>query len=382
MVTGGDWRTSGSRQEGLARWTRFCASHPWRVVLGWLGDRRRPHRARRDRRRLAAGRVRDPGLRHAAGDRPDRGGVRRRAGRRSQRRLRRARGRAARHGGAQGGDRRGTREPEDLRVQADRGEGGAHERRRPVQRADVRRERADRIRRGPVRPGDLRRGPRVGRRGAGRRARGSRARGRDGRVQRRRRVPADRAGHLRAARSPRGDHRPADRLPDVRGGVHPDRARDRRARDGVPPALHPRGPDRHQHDHADPRLDDRAGRRDRLLALHRDPVPAAAARRAVAAGRGRRGGRLRRPRGALRGPHGRDRRDRARVLRARLRHEARDRQRARRADHRAARELAPDLGAAPARPQGRPAQAPVPAEARRLRGGDASGRSSPAGAGS
>ena len=21
---------------GLARWTRFCASHPWRVVLGWL----------------------------------------------------------------------------------------------------------------------------------------------------------------------------------------------------------------------------------------------------------------------------------------------------------------------------------------------------------
>ena len=22
---------------GLARWTRFCASHPWRIVLGWLG---------------------------------------------------------------------------------------------------------------------------------------------------------------------------------------------------------------------------------------------------------------------------------------------------------------------------------------------------------
>src|SRR6476619_6679355 len=22
---------------GLARWTRFCATHPWRIVFGWIG---------------------------------------------------------------------------------------------------------------------------------------------------------------------------------------------------------------------------------------------------------------------------------------------------------------------------------------------------------
>ena len=22
---------------GLARWTRFCATHPWRIVLSWVG---------------------------------------------------------------------------------------------------------------------------------------------------------------------------------------------------------------------------------------------------------------------------------------------------------------------------------------------------------
>ena len=37
MVTGGGSRTSVSRQEGSRGWTRFCATHPWRVVLGWLG---------------------------------------------------------------------------------------------------------------------------------------------------------------------------------------------------------------------------------------------------------------------------------------------------------------------------------------------------------
>ena len=67
-----------------------------------------------------------------------------------------------------------------------------------------------------------------------------------------------------------------------------------RARDGVPAALHPRRPDRHQHDHADPRLDDRARRRHRLLAVHRHALQTAPARRAVTARRRRRGGRVRR----------------------------------------------------------------------------------------
>jgi hypothetical protein len=57
-------------------------------------DRGPPRRARRDDRAELEGRVRHPGLRHAEGDRPDRGGVRLRAGRRAQPRLRRAAGRA------------------------------------------------------------------------------------------------------------------------------------------------------------------------------------------------------------------------------------------------------------------------------------------------
>ena len=54
------------------------------------------------------------------------------------------------------------------------------------------------------------------------------------------------------------------------------------ARLGVPAPVHPRRADRHQHDHADPRLDDRARRRHRLLAVHRhalQAVPARGARR-------------------------------------------------------------------------------------------------------
>ena len=97
----------------LARWTRACATHPWRVV-GDLGrHRRRPDRARRRGRRQPEGRVRDPGVGHAEGDRPDRGRVRVRAGRRAERRLRRARRAAARHARAQGGDRGGDRGAQD-----------------------------------------------------------------------------------------------------------------------------------------------------------------------------------------------------------------------------------------------------------------------------
>ena len=173
-------------------------------------------------------------------------------------------------------------------------------------------------------------------------------------------------GTSEAARPARGDHRAAHRLPHVRRDADPDRARDRRAGDGVPAALHPRRPDRHQHDHADPRLDDRPRRRDRLLALHRHALPTAAPRGSVAARRRRRGRRVGRPRRALRRPDGRDLGHRPRVLRARLRHEARDRQRARRADDRADRELAAARGARAARPQDRPAEGAVPAADRRL----------------
>ena len=96
-------------------------------------------------------------------------------------------------------------------------------------------------------------------------------------------------------------------------------------RDGLHPALHRRGLHRRQHDHAAPRVDDRARRRDRLLALHRHAVPAAPARGALARGCGRRGRRLRGARDALRRAHGRHLGERARVLRARLRDEARHR---------------------------------------------------------
>ena len=42
----------------------------------------------------------------------------------------------------------------------------------------------------------------------------------------------------------------------------------------LPPAVHPRRPHRHQHDHAAARVDDRPRRRHRLLALHRHALPA------------------------------------------------------------------------------------------------------------
>ena len=86
-------------------------------------------------------------------------------------------------------------------------------------------------------------------------------------------------------------------------------------------------------------------------------------------GRRRRGRRVRGPRGALRRPDGRDLGDRPGLLRPRLRDQARHRQRARRADDGADRELAAAGGAGAARPQDRPAEGAVPAPGRRLRGG-------------
>ena len=129
------------------------------------------------------------------------------------------------------------------------------------------------------------------------------------------------------------------------------------------------GLDGHQHDHADPRLDDRPRRRHRLLAVHRHALQTAPARRALAAGRRRRGRRVRGARRDLRRPHRRDLGERPGLHRPRLRHQARHRQRPRRADHGADRELAAAGGAGAARPQDRPAEGAVPAPGGRLRGG-------------
>ena len=71
----------------------------------------------------------------------------------------------------------------------------------------------------------------------------------------------------------------------------------------------------------------------------------------------------------LRGADGRDLGDGPRVLRPRLRHEARHRLGARRPHDRADRELAADRRAREARAQDRPAEGAVPAADRRLRGG-------------
>ena len=207
------------------------------------------------------------------------------------------------------------------------------------------------------------------RRRPGSRPRSGRAGRGHGRVQRRRRVPADRAGAAGAARPAGRADRPDRRLPHLRGGVDPDSAGADGAGDRVHPALHPRRPDRHQHDHAAPRVDDRARCRHRLLAVHRHPLPAAPARRAVAGRRRLRGRSLRGPRRALRRPDGRDLGHRPRLLRPRLRHQARHRLRARRPDDGGDRELAADLGPGKAGAQGRPVESAVPAPARRLRGG-------------
>ena len=158
------------------------------------------------------------------------------------------------------------------------------------------------------------------------------------------------------------------RLPDVRRDVDPDRPRARRRRNRVHPALHPRRADDHQHDHAHPRVDDRDRRRHRLLAVHRHPVPTVPPRGSATVRRGGRGRRVGGASGHLRRSHRRDLGHRSRLLRPRLRDEARDRRRARRADDGAHRELAAHRRAGEARAQDRPSQGSVPQADRRLRG--------------
>ena len=368
----------------LARWARACATHPWRVLGSWLGiivvlialvatvggglrdefsipgsDTQRATDLIEAEFASEQGAVLNIVFAAPEGQRLDTP-ARKAAIEQAMTKLRGA-----------------------VRVKAPTdGEPALDERRRPVQRADVLEERAHRVLRGAVRPDDRGQGPRRRRGRRGRRAGGRRARRRDGRVQRRGGVPADQAGDVRAARPARGADRAAHRLPHVRRGVRADHAGDRRARDRVPAPLHPGRADRHQHGHADPRLDDRTGRRDRLLAVHRHPFPPVPPRGARAEGRGRRGRRVGRARGAVRRADRCDLGDRARLLRPRLRHEARDRQRARRPHHGAARELVPPRGAGAARSQDRPAEGAVPAPRSTTRRRRARRRCSRGGAGS
>ena len=334
-------------------------------------DHRGPDRPRRHDRRLAARRVRDSRVGHAEGDRPDRGGVRLRAGRRAQHRVRGAGGRAARHAGAQGGDREGDRAPEDVGVQARQGDGKA----------------------GLTSVGD---------------PFSKDTFSKDGRIayaeaqfdqtiedtDRPQVVAVEDA--VRETVEPAGvtvEYNGEAEFPPLEQGISealgllaaiivllfvfrtfvamliPIALAIVGADDGLPAALHPRRADRHQHGHADPRLDDRARGRDRLLAVHRHALQTATPRRPRAAGRGGRGRRVGRPRGAVRRPHGRDLGRGPGVHRARLRDEARDRQRARRADDGADRELAAARRARAARPQDRPAQGAVHEAVRRLGGG-------------
>ncbi len=176
---------------------------------------------------------------------------------------------------------------------------------------------------------------------------GDRAGRRHGRVQRRGGVPAARAGHVRAARPARRDHRAAGRLPHVRRDADPD-PRSRSSALATAFLLLFILAGLTDINTVTPILVSMIGlgvgidyslfivTRFRQL-LHDGLSPT----------RRRRGGRLvGGTRGALRRPDGRDLGDRAGVLRARLRHEARDRERARRADDRADRELAAPRGAA------------------------------------
>ena len=193
--------------------------------------------------------------------------------------------------------------------------------------------------------------------------------------------PPPEQGASEAARHPRRADRAADRLPDVRRGgrADPVRRRSRSARRSRLLFLLAE-PDRLQHDHADPRLDDRHRRRRRLHAVHRHALQTGAARRHASA----RGRRLRvGDRGSrrdLRRRHGRDLDHRPGRDRHPVHHEARHGRRARRAHRGALRDVPAARPAGADRHAHRPPQGAVPARERRVRGGAARARCSAAGA--
>ena len=268
----------------LARWMRACATHPWRVVFGWVGIVAAPDRARRDGRRQPAGRVRDPGVGHAEGDRPDRGRVRLRAGRRAEPRLRRARrasGSTRRSARRRSRRRsRGSSRPSSSRPTG--GQGRHRERRRSVQRGHVLRRRPHRLRRGAVRPSHLRGGPR--RRSSPSRTPSARRSSRPG-------VTVEFNGDAEFPPIEQGTQELLGLLAALIvllivfrtfvATAIPIALALTALATRVPAAVHPRRPHRHQHDHAAARVDDRPRRRHRLLAVHRHALQTAPARRAL-----------------------------------------------------------------------------------------------------
>ena len=224
----------------LARWTRACATHPWRVVFGWLGIFAllvvlvaTVGGSLRDEFEIPGSDTQKAIDLIEAEFASEQGGVLNVV-------FAAPEGERLDTPERQRGDRGGHRAPEVAGVQANGRQGRPGKRRRPVQRGHVLRRRPHRLHRGAVQRDDRGRGPRSGRRRAGCGPRDGRAGRRDGGVQRRRRVPAARAGDVRGARPARGDHRAAPRVPHLRGDDHPDRAGDRGAGNGVPAPLHPR----------------------------------------------------------------------------------------------------------------------------------------------
>ena len=249
-------------------------------------DHRAPDRLGRHDRRRAQGRVRDPRLGDAEGNRPDRVGVRVRAGRRPQRRLRRSRGRAARHARARGSDRaRPSRACSSSEFEPTEDRAGLES------VGD------------PLTPDTTSEDGRI-----------AYAEAQFDRVI----YEEDRDAVVAVQDAVRETVEPVGVTVEYNGEAEfPPVEQGASEALGllaaiivllllfrtfvamiIPIALAITavataflllfilaGADRHQHDHADPRLDDRAGRRDRLLAVHRHAFPAVAARRALSPAR-------------------------------------------------------------------------------------------------
>ena len=258
----------------LARIARAQATHPKRTVIGGLlfffadlvpGVRAAQRHPREQ--------VLDPGLRRAEGDRRAGGEVRRPQRRRAAGRDGRARRRTPRHG-------RPARPPSTPPSPRP-----ARPSRRPPSAA--RSPTTTSASRRPIRASATPRcsSPRTASSSTARRSSaledsitGLAGQGRHhDRVHRRRRAGAARAGRERVHRLRRRAARAADRVPHAGRRGHADRVRADLGRHGLRPAVPAREPDRLQHHHADPDLDDRHRCRHRLHPVHRHALQTGAA---------------------------------------------------------------------------------------------------------
>ena len=352
-----------AHEGALARWAGRCARHPWRVVSTWVGifvvlialnaafhgklinDFKIPGSDTQKATDLITAKFGG-----------EKGAALRASSLSSNNRLDSPAGRPSSAGCSPPARRRSRtwpRTPKDV--------AGDHE--PAVGHEPTVRRRPGRVLRHPVRPHRLRAAAIGDRGGRGSATRDRRSGRHAGRVHRGGRERAADAGHQRPDRPVRGLRHPARPVPRARADGDPTALRDRRRARGVPDPVPRRAPDPLQHDHRDPRADDRPRRGHRLHAPDRHPVPAVPARRPDASGSGSSRGRDRRTRGDLRGRDGCDLDHRAGVDRPRLHHEARNRQRPRRPDGGAARELPSARSAVAARTEDRPR--PVRPAARR-----------------